>query len=187
MIHCGYFEENMDKLITIACDGACSGNGNADSPGGWGAVLTYQGHRKELCGGMAVTTNNQMELTAMVEALLSIKNTSYPVRVFSDSAYVTNGINQKWYVNWEKNNWHNSNKQPVKNKELWAQLISLYRRFDRIEFVKVKGHLDRADDETMAIWHKKNAPFLSLNEYKKGIELNIVADQLANQGMAPFL
>nr|WP_236587618.1 ribonuclease HI [Tumebacillus amylolyticus] len=121
--------------VTIYTDGACSGN---PGPGGWGAVLMYGEHLKEISGGEKVTTNNQMELQAVIEALKMLK---YPckVDVYSDSAYVINCFKGRWYVNWEKNGWVNSKKEPVSNKEQWVELLKLFR-FHKITWHKVKGH-----------------------------------------------
>lgn len=126
----------MDKVI-IYTDGACSGN---PGPGGWGAILMYQGNQKEISGGKSNTTNNVMELTAVIEALKILK---YPceVELYSDSAYVVNAFIQKWIDNWMKNNWRTSNKEPVKNQELWKELYDL-TKIHKVKFIKVKGHSD---------------------------------------------
>lgn len=126
----------MEKVI-IYTDGACSGN---PGPGGWGSILMYKGNKKEISGGLKNTTNNVMELTAVLEALKQLK---FPceVEVYSDSAYVVNAFNQKWIYGWIKNNWKNSSKEPVKNKELWQELYEL-TKIHNITFIKVKGHAD---------------------------------------------
>ena len=123
--------------VTIYTDGACSGN---PGPGGWGAILMYKGNKKEIAGAMANTTNNIMELSAVIEALKLLK---YPcnVSVYSDSAYVVNAFAQNWIRNWERNNWKTSDKKEVKNKELWQQLLEL-TRVHKVTFIKVKGHAD---------------------------------------------
>ena len=124
----------MEK-VTIYTDGACSGN---PGPGGWAAVLIYNENRKEISGGKKETTNNIMELTAVIEALKLLK---YPCKVdlYSDSAYVVNGFNQGWIYNWKKNNWKTSSKEPVKNKEIWEELYNL-TKIHKVNFKKVKGH-----------------------------------------------
>ncbi len=126
----------MEK-VTIYTDGACSGN---PGPGGWGALLMYKDTKKEISGGKEDTTNNVMELTAVIEGLKLLK---YPckVKLYSDSAYVVNGFNQKWIYGWIKNGWKNSSKEPVKNKELWQELYNL-TKVHEVEFIKVKGHAD---------------------------------------------
>ena len=124
----------MEK-VTIYTDGACSGN---PGPGGWAAVLIYNENRKEISGAKKETTNNIMELTAVIEALKLLK---YPCEVdlYSDSAYVVNGFNQGWIYNWKKNNWKTSSKEPVKNKEIWEELYNL-SKIHKVNFIKVKGH-----------------------------------------------
>ena len=126
----------MDEVI-IYTDGACSGN---PGPGGWGSILMYKENVKEISGAMKNTTNNIMELTAVIEALKLLKF-KCNVKLYSDSAYVVNAFNQKWIYGWIKNGWKNSNKEPVKNKELWEELYSL-SKIHNIEFIKVKGHAD---------------------------------------------
>ena len=126
----------MEEVI-IYTDGACSGN---PGPGGWGALLMYKGTKKEISGGKENTTNNVMELTAVIEGLKLLK---YPckVKLYSDSAYVVNGFNQKWIYGWIKNGWKNYSKETVKNKELWQELYNL-TKVHEVEFIKVKGHAD---------------------------------------------
>jgi len=123
--------------VTIYTDGACSGN---PGPGGWGSILMYKDNKKEIYGGKADTTNNVMELTAVIEGLKLLK---FPCRVklYSDSAYVVNAFNQKWIYGWIKNGWKNASKEPVKNKELWQELYDL-TKVHEVQFIKVKGHAD---------------------------------------------
>lgn len=123
--------------ITIYTDGACSGN---PGPGGWGAILIMGDVRKEISGGSENTTNNIMELSAVIEALKLLKRPC-KVNVFSDSAYVVNAFNQKWIYGWIKKNWRTAGGDPVKNKELWQELYSLTKVHD-VTFNKVKGHAD---------------------------------------------
>jgi ribonuclease HI len=126
--------ELLEKVI-IYTDGACSNN---PGPGGWAAVLIYGERQKEISGGVQDTTNNRMELTAVIEALKALK---YPclARVHSDSAYIVNCVTQKWYVRWQKNGWLTSSKKPVENKDLWQELLTLMN-IHNVEFIKVKGH-----------------------------------------------
>ena len=126
----------MDK-VTIYTDGACSGN---PGPGGWGSILMMGENKKEISGGKKDTTNNVMELTAVIEALKLLKRPC-KVDLYSDSAYVVNAFLQNWILGWIKNGWKNSNKEEVKNKELWQELISLTKIHD-VTFHKVKGHAD---------------------------------------------
>lgn len=123
--------------IVIYTDGACSGN---PGPGGWGAILMYNEHKKEISGANKETTNNIMELTAVVEALKLLKH-ECNVKIYSDSAYVVNAFKNGWINNWMKNGWRTSSKEPVKNKELWMTLYE-FTRIHNIEFIKVKGHSD---------------------------------------------
>lgn len=128
----------MEKIY-IYTDGACSGN---PGPGGWGSILMFREHKKEISGGEKNTTNNIMEITAVIEALKLLK---YPcdqeVEVYSDSAYVVNAFNNKWIENWKRNNWVNASKEPVKNRNLWEELDALVTKF-KVKFIKVKGHSD---------------------------------------------
>ncbi len=126
----------MEEVI-IYTDGACSGN---PGPGGWGSILMYKENKKEISGGKKETTNNVMELTAVIEALKILKF-NCKVSVYSDSAYVVNAFNQKWIYGWMKNGWKNASKEPVKNKELWQELYALTKEHD-VTFIKVKGHSD---------------------------------------------
>ncbi len=125
------------KEVTIYTDGACSGN---PGPGGWGAILMYNNNQKEISGAEKETTNNIMEITAVLEALKLLKEECI-VKVYSDSAYVVNAFNQGWIYNWRKNNWKTANKEPVKNKNLWEELYELTQKH-KVEFIKVKGHSD---------------------------------------------
>ena len=109
-------------------------------PGGWGAILMFNDAKKEISGGCKETTNNIMEITAVIEALKCLKR-ECDVEVYSDSAYVVNAFNNGWIYNWIKNNWKTSGKDPVKNKELWQELYGL-TKLHKVKFIKVKGHSD---------------------------------------------
>lgn len=124
----------MDNII-LYTDGACSGN---PGPGGWGAVLIFNGIEKELSGANPSTTNNVMEITAVIEGLKALRRPCN-VNIYSDSAYVVNCFEKDWINNWIKNNWVNSKKEPVKNKELWLELYDL-TKIHKVTFNKVKGH-----------------------------------------------
>lgn len=145
----------MDNIIIFA-DGGCRGNQNAENVGGWGAVLKYKDKVKEIHGGQLNTTNNIMELTAAIKALESLKTTNIPVEMYIDSAYLINGVNE-WIEGWIARGWRKSNKKPVENKELWIKLKELADKQSSVKFLKVKGHA--------------------------GVELNELADQLANKAM----
>ena len=126
----------MDE-VTIYTDGACSGN---PGPGGWGAVLIYKDVKKEKSGGSKNTTNNIMEITAVLEALKLLKHPC-TVNLYSDSAYDVNCFTQGWIYNWIKKGWKTAGNEPVKNKELWQELYDL-TKVHKVNFNKVKGHSD---------------------------------------------
>lgn len=126
------------KHVDIYTDGACRGNGKENTIGGYGIVLLYNDNKKEIKKALKDTTNNIMELSAVIEALKFLKEPCN-VSIYSDSAYVVNAINQKWIENWQKNGWKTANKELVKNRELWEQLIEL-RNYHKTTFFKVKGH-----------------------------------------------
>lgn len=128
------------KKVEIYTDGGCRGNGKENSIGGYGAVLIYNGRIKEIKKGFRGTTNNIMELTAVIDAL-EMLNEPCDVVLYSDSAYVVNSINNKWIDNWINNDWKTSNNKDVKNIDLWFKLITLLKRH-KVQFVKVKGHSD---------------------------------------------
>ncbi len=121
--------------VQIYTDGACSGN---PGPGGWAAILVSGDHEKELSGGESHTTNQRMELQAAVEGLKAL-NRSCTVTLYSDSAYLVNAMTKKWYLTWQKTGWINSKREPVKNKDLWEQLLHQVGIHD-VQFGKVKGH-----------------------------------------------
>jgi ribonuclease HI len=130
----------MSAPVVIYTDGACKGN---PGPGGWGALLRYGSVEKELYGGEALTTNNRMELTAVIRALEALKRRS-EVAVFTDSQYVRQGIMQ-WIHNWKKNGWKTSDRKPVKNADLWQELDALAGRHE-VEWHWVKGHATDPDN-----------------------------------------
>lgn len=142
------------KKIDIYTDGACSGN---PGKGGWGAVLIYNGHKKEISGGEKETTNNRMELTAVIKALKTLKEPC-TVTLTTDSKYVCDAINKGWVYSWKKNNWKKSDKKPALNVDLWEELLEQLK-IHQVEFVWVKGHNG----------HKYNerCDELAVNEYKK--------------------
>jgi ribonuclease HI len=125
------------KTVRVYTDGACSGN---PGPGGWGAVLLYGGHEKEISGGEEKTTNQRMELQAAISALEHLKEPCHVV-LHSDSAYLVNAFNQRWFDKWQRNGWLNSKKQPVENRDLWEKLLELSGKHN-IDWVKVRGHSD---------------------------------------------
>ncbi len=130
------------KHIDLYTDGACSGN---PGPGGWGAILRYNGREKELSGGAAGTTNNRMELTAVIEGLAVLKETC-EVCVYSDSKYVVDGIQKGWAKSWKKNGWRKADKKPALNADLWDKLLTLLS-IHTVRFVWLKGHDGHPENE----------------------------------------
>lgn len=145
----------MSEIIEAFTDGACRGN---PGPGGWGVLLRFNGSEKRLCGGELETTNNRMELMAVIQALESLKR-DCKVRLTSDSQYVLKGINE-WMVSWKKRGWKTAAKKPVKNVDLWQRLDKAQQSHD-IEWAWVKGHSGHIENE--------------------------IADELANQGIDELL
>lgn len=130
-----------DAKVEIFTDGACSGN---PGPGGWGAILRFNGQEKELSGGASDTTNNRMEMTATIEALNTLKRPC-TVILTTDSSYVKDGIT-KWLHGWKRNGWKTASKKPVKNEELWKALDEAVQRHN-IEWRWVKGHAGHEENE----------------------------------------
>ena len=147
--------EKQSELVVIYADGACKGN---PGPGGWGAWISMGGHSKELCGGEPVTTNNRMELTAVIHALQALKR-SCNVKIYTDSVYVQKGMTE-WLKNWKARGWRTADKKPVKNDDLW-QALDILAQQHQIEWLWVKGHAGDAGNER--------------------------ADALANQGVAQVM
>ena len=142
------------KTVTLYTDGACSGN---PGPGGWGAILEYMGHRRELSGGEPNTTNNRMELTAVIEGLKALKEPCV-VELYSDSKYVIDALQKGWAVSWRKRGWIKSDKKPALNPDLWEVLLNLAERHE-LRCHWVKGHADnpmnnRCDEMAVAEWKK---------------------------------
>ena len=129
------------KQVIIYTDGACRGN---PGPGGWGALIKFDGTEMEIFGGQKNTTNNQMELSASIEGLNALKE-KCSVELFTDSKYVMDGITQ-WITNWKKNNWRTAAKKDVKNKELWQELDQLIS-YHQVKWHWVKGHSGDAGNE----------------------------------------
>ncbi len=130
------------KQVEIFTDGACSGN---PGPGGWGAILRYGKNEKELSGGAAETTNNRMELTAVITALGALKEPC-AVTICSDSKYVIDAVTKGWAENWKKRGWIKPDKKPALNVDLWEQLLALLEQH-QVEFVWIKGHAGHPENE----------------------------------------
>ena len=148
-------QEIIKHAVEIYADGACKGN---PGPGGWGAWLQYDGKEKSMHGGEAITTNNRMELTAVIRALEVLKRPC-SVKIYTDSVYVQKGMTE-WIISWKLRNWRTSDKKPVKNDDLWKALDARASQH-KIEWIWVKGHAGNMGNEK--------------------------ADALANQGVAAFL
>lgn len=129
------------QIVEIFCDGACSGN---PGPGGYGAILRYGGHEKEIRGGARETTNNRMELSAAIEALRLLTRPC-AVTVTTDSQYLVKGITE-WISGWRRNGWRNSKKEPVLNRDLWEQLLAVTEKHS-VQWKWVRGHAGHAENE----------------------------------------
>ena len=142
------------KTVSLYTDGACSGN---PGPGGWGVILEYMGHEKELSGGEANTTNNRMELTAVIRGLEQLKEPCI-VELYSDSKYVIDGLEKGWAEGWKKRGWIKADKKPALNPELWDRLLELVHIHD-VRYHWVKGHAhnpknNRCDELAVSQWKK---------------------------------
>ena len=140
------------KTVTLYTDGACSGN---PGPGGWGAILEYMGHEKELSGGEESTTNNRMELTAVIMGLSSLKEPCI-VELYSDSKYVIDGLEKGWAESWKRKGWIKSDKKPALNPDLWEKLLELTGKH-QMRYHWVKGHAEnpknnRCDELAVMQW-----------------------------------
>ncbi len=141
------------KQVTLYTDGACSGN---PGPGGWGAILEYRGNQKELSGGEGHTTNNRMELTAVIEGLKALKEPC-AVELYSDSKYVIDALSKGWAEAWKARGWIKADKKPALNPDLWEQLLSL-THYHTVTYHWVKGHADNPMNnrcDTLAVLQAK--------------------------------
>ena len=176
-----------NQSINIYTDGACSGNQFDTNEGGWGAILEYGDYSKELYGGERNTTNNRMELTALIEALSALTKKNYDVRVFSDSAYLIDCLRKRWYEKWRLNDWHKSDKKPVENKDLWEKLLAYLPDYE-FRFYLIKGHIGTGPGEEALRKHferfvQHNGSGFSFDEFKTIADRNNRADELANLGI----
>lgn len=142
------------KEVDIYTDGACSGNPGS---GGYCAILFFNGAEKIISGSELISTNNRMELTAVIKGLKALKE-SCRVKIYSDSSYVVDAFNRGWISDWQKNGWKNSSKQPVKNVDLWQELVNL-TEIHQVTFIKVKGHSDNE--------YNNRCDKIAVSEYKK--------------------
>ncbi|WZL73480.1 ribonuclease HI [Clostridiaceae bacterium 35-E11] len=178
------------KWINIYTDGACSGNQNDENVGGWGAILEYGDHIRELYGGEINTTNNRMEMTALLEALEALTKEGLSINIFSDSSYLIECFTKKWYIKWQMNGWMTTSKKPVENKDLWEKLLQQIERQKQIHFYRVKGHLNPDRTAEINKWYAKfkqwNGHHFSKEDFLYITKMNIQADALANKGMDPL-
>jgi len=175
------------KTLRIHTDGACSGNQKKQNFGGWGAVLEYGDVKKELFGGEPDTTNNRMEMTALLAALDAIKKPGQMIEVFSDSAYLMECFREKWYEKWVRNGWKTASRKPVENQDLWEKLLG-HLEHHVFRFYRVKGHVDlghKATDvkELFQRFQEWNGSSFSFEDFKYITEMNNRADALANMGI----
>ncbi|MDO5483484.1 MAG: ribonuclease HI [Desulfovibrionaceae bacterium] len=147
------------KQVTIHTDGSCLGN---PGPGGWAAVLCLDGstHRKELAGGFARTTNNRMEILAVIKALDALREPC-SVSLYTDSQYVRNAVEKRWLQSWQRQGWRKADKKPVKNVDLWQQLLPLLERH-KVRFFWLRGHAGHAENERCDILAREQAGLTAL-------------------------
>lgn len=174
-------------ILQIHTDGGCSGNQNTENIGGWGAILEFGPYKKELYGGEINTTNNRMEMTALLNAFQAIKKINQNIEVYSDSGYLMDCFRDKWYIKWQNNGWINSKKQPVENRDLWEKLIPFLDKHN-IKFYRVKGHLNLSHPSTNTLKHFEkfclwNGKDKSYDTFQHAVEMNNRADALANIAM----
>jgi len=176
-----------DKVLRIYTDGACSGNQSDENFGGWGAILEFGAHQKELHGGEINTTNNRMEMTALLEGFKAITKEKQVIEVFSDSSYLMDCFRKKWYETWIGNGWQTTAKKPVENQDLWEALLP-YIEQHTITFYRVKGHVNLNSkttdfDKLYTKFAEWNGSRYSFEEFKYITEKNNRADTLANMGI----
>ena len=174
-------------VLRIHTDGACAGNQNDKNLGGYGAVLEFGSFKKEIWGAEADTTNNRMEMTALLKALEAVTRDGQTVEVFSDSAYLMDCFRKGWYKNWLKNGWLNAKKQPVENRDLWEALLPYLERHD-FSFYRVKGHVKLTSPSTdLGALYRQfcgwNGDAFSLEDFIHITEKNNRCDELANRGV----
>jgi len=181
-----------EKIVKIYTDGACSGNQNDENTGGWGAVLEYGTSAREIYGGESNTTNNRMEMKALISAFEALSREGLSIQVFCDSSYLMECFRKKWYEKWLVNGWLTAKKDPVENRDLWEKLLPFLSRHD-ISFFRVKGHIN-IDYQTEANIKKHFEKFREWNgaeftfeEFIHVTEMNNLADKLANIGIRETL
>jgi ribonuclease HI len=175
------------KYVNIYTDGACAGNQSDTNLGGWGAVLEYGAHTKTVFGGERNTTNNRMEMKALIGALEALNREGLDIRVFSDSSYLMECFRKRWYENWLRNGWKTAKKEPVENRDLWETLLPWLSKH-HFEFYRVKGHvsLDAGEQKLATLFAKFktwNGSAFTYADFVRATEMNNRADALANEGI----
>ena len=176
-----------DRILRIYTDGGCAGNQSDENLGGWGAIMEFAGASKELYGSCPNTTNNRMEMTALLEAFKAIRKDGQQIQVFSDSSYLMDCFRKKWYAGWQKNGWLTASKKPVENQDLWKQLLPYIKKHD-ISFFRVKGHVNLNSksvnlDKLYEKFVQWNGAEFSYDDFIYVTEKNNRADELANLGI----
>ena len=172
-------------VLRIYSDGGCRGNQSSSNTGGWGCVLEYGAATRELSGNAVNTTNNIMEMTALLEGFRAIRKENQTIEVFSDSSYLMECFRNKWYVKWRSNGWITSKKEPVDNRELWEALLEYLDRHS-ISFYRVKGHVNLKTADTAGLYRKFtewNGSRFTYEDFVHITEMNSLCDRLANEAM----
>jgi ribonuclease HI len=178
----------MGKVIRIYTDGGCRGNKRGcENIGGYGAILTFGSHKKEISGSVANTTNNRCEMTALIKALEAIKMPNQTIEIHSDSAYLINAISKGWLYSWQKRGWQTSEKKPVENQDLWEKILILLDGH-KTSLVKIKGHVNvesaKTDiDKLYKAFVKTNGKDYDMESFLLSLKMNTRADKLANIAM----
>jgi len=177
----------MKQTLKIFTDGACSGNQSDQNLGGWGAILVYGAHRMELFGGEVNTTNNRMELTALLRAFEAVIKDGQSIEIYSDSAYLVNCFRGRWYQKWRENGWETTKKTPVENRDLWESLLPYLSRH-RVLFYRVRGHINLRSkkldlDSHFLKFSETNGASFTKDDFVYVVEMNNLADALANKGI----
>ena len=175
------------KILKIYTDGGCSNNQADVNFGGYGTILEFGNHIKEIYGGEANTTNNRMELTAVIQGFKALTKENQTIHVYTDSAYVADCFRKKWYIKWKKNNWMRTPSEAVLNQDLWQELIALTEKHN-VEFFRVKGHIDlNSSAQSLFSVYKKflewNGSHYSYEDFEYITKMNNRADILANIGI----
>lgn len=176
-----------DRILRIYTDGGCSGNQNTENLGGWGAILEFGAVQKELYGSERNTTNNRMEMTALLSAFEALKKDGQTIHVFSDSSYLMDCFRKKWYSGWQRNGWKTASKKPVENQDLWKKLLPYIERH-HISFFRVKGHVNLNSkstdfDKLYEKFVQWNGSVFSFEDFLYVTKMNNRADELANIGI----